>query len=130
MSGPMSRREAIAMGLAAGAGLLATPSLRAQAASQSASALPLVTKPIPSSGERLPVVGLGTAQTWGSTPLAQLVTLLRCAATAVWTMKSARLWVWWCRAMATSAKCRFVGGMASSPCNKRNPSNPNPRQTA
>jgi len=66
------------MGLAAGAGLLAKPSLSAQAvASQAASALPLVTKPIPSSGERLPVVGLGTAQTWGSTPLAQLVTLLR-----------------------------------------------------
>jgi aryl-alcohol dehydrogenase-like predicted oxidoreductase len=39
--------------------------------------LPLVTKPIPSSGERIPVVGLGTAQSWGATPRDQLATLLR-----------------------------------------------------
>lgn len=39
--------------------------------------LPLVTKPIPSSKERIPVVGLGTAQSWGSTPRDQLIALLR-----------------------------------------------------
>jgi len=78
MESPYSRREAIALGLAAGAGLFAG---RIRLAAQDDAlakvlALPLVTKPIPSSGERLPVVGLGTAQTWGSTPHDQLVALL------------------------------------------------------
>jgi aryl-alcohol dehydrogenase-like predicted oxidoreductase len=43
------------MGLAAGAGAMLGP-----LAADGASELPLITKPIPSSGERLPVIGLGT----------------------------------------------------------------------
>src|SRR5262245_8618994 len=43
------------MGLAAGAGAMLGP-----LASGAANELPLITKPIPSSGERLPVIGLGT----------------------------------------------------------------------
>ena len=76
----LSRREAIRLGLATGVGLLAGRlPLRAQTAERLARLpeLPLVTKPIPSSGERIPVVGLGTAQSWGSTPRDQLLTLLR-----------------------------------------------------
>jgi len=68
------------LGLATGVGLLAGKlPLSAQSADTLAriQSLPLVTKPIPSSGERIPVVGLGTAQTWGSTPHDQLVALLR-----------------------------------------------------
>jgi aryl-alcohol dehydrogenase-like predicted oxidoreductase len=66
-------------GLVAGAGLLGPARLRAQTAERIAEqqSLPLVTKAIPSSGERLPVVGLGTAQTWGSTPRDQLITLMQ-----------------------------------------------------
>jgi aryl-alcohol dehydrogenase-like predicted oxidoreductase len=72
-----SRREAIRLGVAAGAALL-TPRLHAQTTGQPASLnLPLITKAIPSSGERVPVIGLGTAQSWGSTPREQLLALLR-----------------------------------------------------
>jgi aryl-alcohol dehydrogenase-like predicted oxidoreductase len=76
----LSRRETLRLGLATGVGLLADRlPLTAQSADTLARirSLPLVTKPIPSSGERIPVVGLGTAQTWGSTPRDQLVALLR-----------------------------------------------------
>jgi aryl-alcohol dehydrogenase-like predicted oxidoreductase len=52
----LSRRHALQAGLAAAAAL-AMPRL---ASSGEAAASELVTKPIPSSGERLPVVGLGT----------------------------------------------------------------------
>jgi aryl-alcohol dehydrogenase-like predicted oxidoreductase len=79
MSARITRREAIRTGLAAAAGLMAGSRLGAQSAPtlESVLALPLVTKAIPASGERIPVVGLGTAQTWGSTPHDQLVALLR-----------------------------------------------------
>ncbi|HEX2791830.1 MAG TPA: aldo/keto reductase [Steroidobacteraceae bacterium] len=50
----LSRREAAMLTLAAGVGALWTP--HAFAAGSSA----LITKPIPSTGERLPVIGLGT----------------------------------------------------------------------
>src|SRR5262249_30483524 len=75
-----SRRDALRMGLAAGAGMfaggfrLSAPSADVLARLK---ALPLVTNPIPSSGERIPVVGLGTAQSWGSTPRTELVALLQ-----------------------------------------------------
>lgn len=52
----LSRRHALCGALAVGAGaLLSVPALAA-----SGSALPLITKPIPSSGEHLPTIGLGT----------------------------------------------------------------------
>ena len=54
----LNRRDAIKLGLGMGAGLaLLRDPLYAQAAQSS-----LVTKPIPSSGERLPIVGIGTAR--------------------------------------------------------------------
>jgi diketogulonate reductase-like aldo/keto reductase len=52
----MKRREMIEAGLAAALGLLAPP-LRAAG---TAAALPLITKVIPASGEKLPAIGLGT----------------------------------------------------------------------
>src|SRR5688572_25297196 len=52
------RRVAITTGAAAAVGLaLRGPG---RAAAQVAKGLPLITKPIPSTGERLPVIGLGT----------------------------------------------------------------------
>jgi aryl-alcohol dehydrogenase-like predicted oxidoreductase len=55
-NGLISRRDTIRIALGVGAGLALRPhELWAQAAS-------LVTKPIPSSGERLPVIGIGTAR--------------------------------------------------------------------
>jgi aryl-alcohol dehydrogenase-like predicted oxidoreductase len=50
----LSRRDALCGALAAGAGALLAPVLAAPAA------LPLITKAIPSSGEKLPAIGLGT----------------------------------------------------------------------
>ena len=55
-----SRRDILKTGLAAGVGM-ALGSWAAQAA-DSGSTLPLITKPIHSSGEKLPVIGLGTNQ--------------------------------------------------------------------
>ncbi len=55
MSFPLSRREVLALG--AGAGL---SSLRPAWAADAGSELPLITKAIPSTGEKLPAVGLGT----------------------------------------------------------------------
>jgi len=54
----LTRRDALKLGLAAGAGLALSPALlQAQQASAE-----LLTKPIPSSGERLPLIGIGTAR--------------------------------------------------------------------
>ena len=53
----LSRREVVAGTLAAGATLAL-----ARATCAAASSLPLITKPIPSTGEKLPAVGLGTDQ--------------------------------------------------------------------
>ena len=55
MSFPLSRREVLALG--AGAGLSA---LRPAWAADAGAELPLITKAIPSTGEKLPAVGLGT----------------------------------------------------------------------
>jgi aryl-alcohol dehydrogenase-like predicted oxidoreductase len=49
-----TRREALTFALAAGAGTVWAPH------AFSADQLPLITKPIPSTGERLPVIGIGT----------------------------------------------------------------------
>jgi aryl-alcohol dehydrogenase-like predicted oxidoreductase len=55
----MSRRDAIKVGIGAGAAL---GFARAAAfAAESSQGTPLITRPIPSSGERLPIVGMGTA---------------------------------------------------------------------
>src|SRR5881394_1589108 len=56
----VSRRSVVAAGLAGGVSL-ALSSRLALAAAQ-VSPLPLITKTIPSSGEKLPVVGIGTNQ--------------------------------------------------------------------
>jgi aryl-alcohol dehydrogenase-like predicted oxidoreductase len=59
MSAPLiTRREAVKSGAAAVVGLAVAPALIARA--QQASSLPLITKPIPSTGEPLPVIGIGT----------------------------------------------------------------------
>lgn len=65
-----SRRDAIRIGLAAGVGLsLGRLPLSAQLARLSAQQqLPLITKKIPSTGEALPVVGIGTNRFSVSTP--------------------------------------------------------------
>lgn len=67
MSSGVSRRAVVQGGLAAGVGLALSGHLAAAAelaAKQAASGgnLPVITKPIPSTGELLPVVGLGTNQ--------------------------------------------------------------------
>jgi aryl-alcohol dehydrogenase-like predicted oxidoreductase len=54
----LSRREFIEAGVGAGVGALLAPAL--PAAEPPAASLPLITKPIPSSGEQLPAVGIGT----------------------------------------------------------------------
>jgi aryl-alcohol dehydrogenase-like predicted oxidoreductase len=54
----MNRREALALGMYAGAAAVGSRGVRA--ASASSHELALVTKAIPSSGERLPVIGVGT----------------------------------------------------------------------
>lgn len=60
--GMINRRQMIQLSSA----LLAYPALRANAATQpdSAVALPLIQRPIPSSGELLPVMGMGTSRTF------------------------------------------------------------------
>ena len=55
-----SRRAVVKGGMAAGVGLAFTAPLAL--AASTASTLPLITKTIPSSGEKLPVVGIGTNQ--------------------------------------------------------------------
>jgi aryl-alcohol dehydrogenase-like predicted oxidoreductase len=61
----ISRREALKMALMAGAGVIVSR-LPLQAWQQKE--LPLITKAIPSSGEKIPVVGLGTNQYGAQTP--------------------------------------------------------------
>lgn len=56
---PLTRRSALKLGLVAGAGLGLSPHLLL---AQEAAALPLNTKAIPSSGKKIPVIGLGTNQ--------------------------------------------------------------------
>jgi aryl-alcohol dehydrogenase-like predicted oxidoreductase len=63
---PVSRRTALTAGAAAAVGLLVGRTIPAGA--QNAGALPLITKPIPSTGEQLPVIGLGTNAYSVSTP--------------------------------------------------------------
>lgn len=67
MSSGVSRRAVVQGGLAAGVGLavggpLAAAAELAAKAEHDGSKLPVITKPIPSTGELLPVVGLGTNQ--------------------------------------------------------------------
>lgn len=57
------------------AGLLAYPALRAFA-SESAVKLPLIQRPIPSSGEMLPVMGMGTSRTFDTAADEQSLALL------------------------------------------------------
>ena len=62
-----SRRDAIKAGILAGAGL-AIGRLPLAAEAGKPVQLPLITKPIPSTGEQIPVVGLGSNQYGVSTP--------------------------------------------------------------
>ena len=62
----LSRREVVKAGASAALGLAVARALPVGA--QGASALPAITKPIPSSGERLPVIGLGTNAYSARTP--------------------------------------------------------------
>ncbi len=62
-----TRREAIKAGLLAGAGL-AVGRTPLAARTRRVSQLPLITKPIPSTGEQVPAVGLGTNRYGVSTP--------------------------------------------------------------
>jgi diketogulonate reductase-like aldo/keto reductase len=59
----LSRREALKIGAGAGAALL-LDGLAPHATGQA----PLLTRPIPSTGERLPVIGLGSSQTFNLAP--------------------------------------------------------------
>ena len=59
----VSRREVLKLGTAAGAALLVDARFRMPAA---AAQTKLITKPIPTTGEQLPVIGLGTAGTFTS----------------------------------------------------------------
>lgn len=63
MTPPLSRRDLLKLGAGAGASLLAA-STPLEAAARTRAQQNLITKPIPSSGERLPVIGLGSAQTF------------------------------------------------------------------
>ncbi|TVP51079.1 MAG: twin-arginine translocation signal domain-containing protein, partial [Gemmatimonadales bacterium] len=62
----MSRRDALKTGALAAAGIALAPLVPGTALARLASAarprLELITKPIPSTGERIPVIGLGTNQ--------------------------------------------------------------------
>jgi len=71
MSSGVSRRSVVQGGLAAGIGLAVSGQWAAAAELAGKAAggtLPVITKPIPSTGELLPVVGLGTNQYSVSTP--------------------------------------------------------------
>lgn len=66
---PLSRRDAIKLGLFAGAGLAMGRPLSAQVDRLVLQQqLPLITKQVPSTGERLPVVGIGTNRFGVNTP--------------------------------------------------------------
>jgi aryl-alcohol dehydrogenase-like predicted oxidoreductase len=64
--GPISRREALRLGALAAAGLAIGPSV--PLAARTTPRLEPITKPIPSTGERIPVIGLGTNQYSVDTP--------------------------------------------------------------
>ncbi|WP_157994304.1 aldo/keto reductase [Peristeroidobacter agariperforans] len=57
MSSVFTRREVLHGGIAAGVGIALSGAI-----AEAADSLPAITKPIPSTGEKLPVVGLGTNQ--------------------------------------------------------------------
>ncbi|GFE81729.1 oxidoreductase [Steroidobacter agaridevorans] len=57
MSSVFTRREVLQSGMAAGVGFALSGAI-----AEAADSLPAITKPIPSTGEKLPVVGLGTNQ--------------------------------------------------------------------
>jgi aryl-alcohol dehydrogenase-like predicted oxidoreductase len=61
----LTRRDYLKMNLAAGAALAINP---AWALARGDQPLPLITRPIPSTGERIPVIGLGTNQYSVETP--------------------------------------------------------------
>jgi aryl-alcohol dehydrogenase-like predicted oxidoreductase len=58
----VSRRDALSFGLAAGAGTALSMRRPVWAATTAPTQLPLITKAIPATGEKLPAVGLGTDQ--------------------------------------------------------------------
>jgi aryl-alcohol dehydrogenase-like predicted oxidoreductase len=66
------RRRALGRGLALGAGLVLAPAGRrvfaADAPSSGGTAAELVTRPIPATGERLPVIGIGTSRRFNVGP--------------------------------------------------------------
>jgi aryl-alcohol dehydrogenase-like predicted oxidoreductase len=68
---PMSRRNVIQAGLLTGLAAVLPPSLRAADSNS-----PLITKAIPSSGEKIPVMGVGTNQ-FGRTPYDDVRNLLK-----------------------------------------------------
>lgn len=59
---PISRRDSLRMALGLGVGLALRPHDLWAGEADNGKAASLVTKPIPSSGERLPVIGIGTAR--------------------------------------------------------------------
>lgn len=62
-NGQITRRDTLRMALGVSAGFALSPlDFWARAAAQDGQAANLVTKPIPSTGERLPVIGIGTAR--------------------------------------------------------------------
>ena len=69
---PIARREALRRAALAAAGLALLPTAEASAeAAAEAAAQPapaLLTRPIPSSGERIPLIGIGTARRYESAP--------------------------------------------------------------
>ncbi|MGH7503694.1 MAG: aldo/keto reductase [Longimicrobiales bacterium] len=67
---PISRRDLLKLGVGAGASLLGDrlPAHARQVISPALAQPERITKAIPSSGERLPVIGLGSAQTFNLTP--------------------------------------------------------------
>jgi aryl-alcohol dehydrogenase-like predicted oxidoreductase len=76
--GRISRRDALRMALGVGAGLALRPGdlLAHEAGWEALQAAGLVTKPIPSTGERLPVIGIGTARRYDVSSEKDLAPLL------------------------------------------------------
>lgn len=73
---PLSRRDALKLGLGAGALLTFNRSVSlALPAPRGAAPLPLIERAIPSSGEKLPVVGMGTARNYENPTPEQLPVL-------------------------------------------------------
>ncbi len=70
----LSRREVVTMGLGTGAAMLFSPG-RASASAKDGQTAPLIMRTVPSSGERLPAVGMGTRQF--SNPADELIPTLK-----------------------------------------------------